>query len=254
MTGTGLTVTVLGSGTGVPSLDRCAAGYLVETVGQTALLDCGPGVVRQVLSAGRDVTDIEAVFVTHTHPDHVADLVPLFHALNLLDQPRDEPLRLYGPSGIAEFVEQRVIPVSYPPQAFELSMEEVSDQFHWGEVLVTVEETVHTERLPSLAFRFEAGGRSVVFSGDGEDSPGLRSLAAAADLLVLDCSFPNRRKVPGHMSAGECGRLAHAAGAQRVLLSHLYPTAPADGDRVTECRAHFSGEVLLAEDLMVLEV
>ena len=72
---------ILGSGTCVPSLKRSAPGYYLHAEDWQALVDCGSGTLLQLERAGKSYKDIDAVFITHGHPDHFADLMPLVHAL-----------------------------------------------------------------------------------------------------------------------------------------------------------------------------
>ena len=76
-----MVLTVLGSGTCVPSLRRNAPGYRIEAGELQIIVDCGNGTLRQLTRAGKDYRNIDAVFVTHTHPDHISDLVALLHAI-----------------------------------------------------------------------------------------------------------------------------------------------------------------------------
>ena len=108
--------------------------------------------------------------------------------------------------------------------------------------------------MNSIAYRFEAEGRRLVFSGDCDVDPGIVELAQDADLLILDCSTLDAGKVAGHLSAGECGRVAAAAGVAKVVLTHFYPISGPDEQRAQECRRWYDGTILLAEDLMQLEV
>jgi len=249
-----VSLTVLGSGTAVPSLIRCSAGYLLRTPGFAALVDCGNGVLRQLLRTEQPYAELDAVFVTHTHADHVAALVPLLHALNLLPPPRVQPLHLFGPPGFVGFVEDRVLPVSSSPISYEVRAVEAGQSTHFRDATVTTAPTVHTQSTASVAYRFEINGRSIVLSGDADADSDLVRLALDANLLILDCSFPNALKTPGHLCAGECGRLAHEARVRTVVLSHLYPTSLPDSVRVEECREHFAGEIILAEDLLRLRL
>jgi len=247
-------LTVLGSGTAVPSLERCSSGYLLRTPGFAALVDCGNGVLRQLLRTRQPYAELDAVFITHTHADHVADLVPLLHALNLLDPPRTLPLHLFGPPGIVDFVERCVLPVSSSPTSYDVRIAEVEASSHFCDATVITSPTVHTRSTASVAYRFEVCGHVIVLSGDADTDPSLARLAYGADLLILDCSFPNALKTAGHLCAGECGRLAHMAQVHTVVLSHLYPTSVPDAVRVEECREHFAGEIILAEDLLELSL
>jgi ribonuclease BN (tRNA processing enzyme) len=102
----------------------------------------------------------------------------------------------------------------------------------------------------SIAYRFELGAKSVVFSGDADYDQGIIALSEKADLLIADCSFPDAMKVKGHLSAKECGLLAQRAEAKKLVLSHIYPADTPDEDRITEAEEQFNGVVILAEDLM----
>ncbi len=248
-----MTLTILGSGTGVPSLERSSPAYLLSTPGRRFLVDCGSGALRQLLRSGTNCHDVDGVFVTHTHPDHIGDLIPLIHALKVTpDQRRNIPLRLFGPVGFGAYYEQCVAPVASTPRHFAVEISEVGRSFDVDELSVTTCPTVHSEKLSSVAYRFELDGRSIVVSGDCERDPELVTLARDCDVLVLDCSFPDALKIPGHLSAGECGSLAAQAHAGILVLSHLYPVPPEDDTRLQEARAHCSADVRLARDLITL--
>jgi ribonuclease BN (tRNA processing enzyme) len=112
-----------------------------------------------------------------------------------------------------------------------------------GEVVIKSAPTNHTEG--SLAYRVEAEGKALVYSGDTDESDSLVELAKGADLLVLECANPF--KVPGHLTPAEAGRLAARAGVPRLVLSHFYP--PCDEVEVAALAgAEFSGEIIRAED------
>lgn len=246
-------LTILGSGTGVPSLKRSSPAYLLETNDRQCLIDCGSGTLRQLLRAGKQCEDIDAVFVTHTHPDHIGDLIPLIHALKIPGAlRRKKPLLLFGPPGIHEFYTRCVSPVATPPKHFPVEVREAGSELALGDLRVLTSPAVHTETLNSIAYRFERGARALVLSGDCDYDPGLVALADRADILVIDCSFPDRLKVQGHLSAGECGRIARAAGVRKLVLSHLYPVDASEETRLSEARAACDCEVLLAADLMVM--
>ncbi|MBF0307960.1 MAG: MBL fold metallo-hydrolase [Magnetococcales bacterium] len=246
-------LTVLGSGTGIPSARRNAPGYLLETGGgQTVLLDCGSGTLRQMERFGHSFATLAGVCITHQHPDHIGDLVSLLHACRLPGLQRREPLPIYGPAGFGRFYEQFILPVSGLPSQFEVRMQETHQPFELGGMQVRFAPTVHSERFASQGYRFEADGRVVVCSGDCDWGEAILELAKGADLLVLDCSTLQANKAPGHLSALQCGLLAQQAGVARVLLSHFYPIEGPDELRRTECAVSYSGECLLAEDGMVV--
>jgi ribonuclease BN (tRNA processing enzyme) len=246
-------LTILGSGTGVPSLERSSPGYLLSVRNHQYLIDCGSGTLRQLIKAGASYKFLDGAFITHTHPDHVGDLIPLIHALKATpDFRRESPLRLYGPSGFKVYFEQYVSPVATKPKHFTIEVLEAAKSLEIGDLSVTTCPILHSQQLNSVAYRFELAGRSIVLSGDCDYDPAIASLAHNADILILDCSFPDALKIAGHLSAGECGRIAAQANVSTLILSHLYPVRPEDDTRLAEAKALCSADVRLAEDLMTL--
>lgn len=243
-----LALTVLGSGSGVPLPERASAGYWLRAPGLSALVDCGSGTLRRLAEAGGDYREVDAVCMTHVHADHVGELPLLLHALKATPGfRREKPLHLYGPPGFAAFFENLVVPVA-APKHLDVRVAEVAPAFTLGGVDVRTLPTVHSPRMASRAYRFEHGGHSIVVTGDADWDAPLVDFARGADLLVADCSFPDALKAPGHLSAGECGRLAVAAGVGHLVLSHLYPVPDGHETRVAEARAAGAAAVTLAHD------
>jgi ribonuclease BN (tRNA processing enzyme) len=227
----------------------------VRLEGRHLLLDLGPGALRQLAAAGLTLERVDYILLTHLHPDHCGDLPAYLFALKYAGfPPRATPCRIIGRRGLAEFLSHlrgawgRWI----EPEPGQVEIVEVSEP---GEVTLLAGEPFRVrcaepDHTPaSLAYRVEAGGRSLVYTGDTDYSPRLVELARGADLLLAECSFPEGRKVEGHLTPRLAGRMAREAGAKRLLLTHLYP--PADEvDIKAQAEAEFGGEVAVAEDLM----
>ncbi len=244
---------VLGSGTCVPSLTRNAPGYYMLEEGFEVLVDCGGGTLLQLERAGRSYKDIDAVFITHKHPDHFTDLMPLIQAL--LATPgfkRKKELSVIGPADFIEYYNEAIASVMGEHINFPINLIEVKDKVDYGPFRVTAARTVHSGE--SLAYRFNCRDISVVFTGDADYEQGIVMLSQGADLLVTDCSFPDSMKVRGHLSAKECGLVASNAGVKKLLLSHIYAVGLPEEDRIVESKKEFDGEVVLAEDLMEFDL
>lgn len=251
----GMKLIVLGSGTTVPLVRRNAPAYYLEAAGQEFLIDCGNAALLQLERAGRTYRSIDGVFITHTHPDHIGDLWRLIQALQYTPGfERGKPLSLFGPEGFREFCDTHLLPLTGTPTGFPLNIVEAEASIKLSGLMVCTVPTLHSTKLGSVAYRFESSGRSIVFSGDCDYTPGLVELAKGADLLVLDGSFPDALKIPGHLSASECGRIGNEAEPASILLSHLYPIARQEDKRLAECRAAYSGPVAKAYDLMVVDL
>ena len=243
-------LTIIGSGTGVPSLRRGSPSLAVKAAGRLLVLDLGAGSLRAMLQWGLNFNQIDILALSHRHPDHVRDLVPfLFATRYALGYTRQEPFWLLAARGFADFLARLRSAFGHwvePPEGLmhlrELSPED-PDAVEWEGLTIKSAPTDHTEG--SLAFRIEAGSRSLVYSGDTDVSDSLVTLARGADLLVLEAANPF--KVPGHLTPGEAGRLATRAGARRLLLTHFYP--PCDEvDVVALAEQEFAGEIIRAED------
>ncbi|MEJ2671975.1 MAG: ribonuclease Z [Deltaproteobacteria bacterium] len=241
---------VIGSGTGVPSLRRGAPCLAVQAGGRLLVLDLGAGSLRALLRCGLNFSAIDVLALTHLHPDHVGDLIPfLFATRYSLGYTRTEPFLLLAARGFARFhallKEAFAGWVEPPPGLMDLRelAPDCPDEVRDRGLLIKSAPTNHTEG--SLAYRVQAQGRSLVYSGDTDVSDSLVDLARNTDLLVLEAANPF--KVPGHLTPAEAGRLAAAAGAKRLLLTHFYP--PCDEvDVVAQASKEYRGEVLRAED------
>jgi ribonuclease BN (tRNA processing enzyme) len=249
-------VIVIGSGTGVPSVRRGSPCLAVKAGRRLLTLDLGSGSIRAMLRYGLNFSDIDVLALTHLHPDHVGDLVPFFFATRYsLGYTRTKPFRLLAAQGFARFHDRLKSAFGewVTPPVGLMDLNEMAadgpDEVRDADLVIQSAPTNHTNG--SLGFRLETQGRSLVYSGDTELSDSLVALAAGADLFVLDAANPF--KVPGHLTPGEAGRMAAAAGAKRLLLTHFYP--PCDEvDVVALAGQEFNGEILRAEDGLRLEV
>ncbi|MBF0213410.1 MAG: MBL fold metallo-hydrolase [Magnetococcales bacterium] len=247
-------VIILGSGTGVPSLRRGAPANWLGVEDRRYLIDCGSGTLLQLERAGHSFRELDGVFITHVHADHIGDLTPLVHALRLPGSGRDKPFHLYGPPGFSDFFARIVAPVAAPPGSFPFHVLDAPPVWELDGLTIRTHATPHSDRFSSCAYRFEHRGRSVCFSGDTDWDPGLAAFMNAVDLAILECSTLDADKAVGHLSAGLCGQLATMGGVRSLLLNHFYPIEGPDSRFLEECRRHFAGPLELAHDLMVRDL
>ncbi len=247
-------VTVLGSGTAVPTRDRASPGLLIRVADEYLLVDGGTGTIHQIVRAGMTLDALDRVLYTHYHPDHVGDLPHLLFALRSPEIGRQRPLWVGGPPGLTRHY--HLLGELYGPWVaklpFALELHELKPEtINCGSWRLTARSVPHTE--VSLAYRIDAEAGSLVCSGDTDYSDALIDLARDADLLILECAFPEDHKVPGHVTPSLAGEMAARAGVKRLVLTHFYPSC--DGhDLLTPCRKAFPGQILLARDLMRLTI
>src|ERR671916_1844241 len=244
-------ITVVGSGTVVPRLERRQSCVVVEAAGETLVFDLGSGAARGMLHAGLDPFAVDRVFFTHFHPDHTVDVVPLLFSIKYgAEEERTRPLYLTGPE---------------PFRSFWDSLTEVWGEFMVGDYPTHVSELPHEcpspldlpgcrlswapaeHRPESIAYRLDDEEGSFVYTGDTEYSESVVELARGAQTMLIECSFPDKCPVPGHLTPSGVARIASEAGVRRVVLTHIYPAAE-DVDLVTEVGRGYAGEVIVAED------
>lgn len=252
-------ITLLGSGTAVPLPHRGSPGTVLrqESSDRTlqVLVDLGSGTLQRMVRADCPLEDLTHVLITHFHPDHVGDLVPLLFALR---NPRLErsaerpPLEIHGPPGLASLVEGLARAHGRwvePPEHVRIceAPEVEGDVFRVeGRLVVRAFSVEHTP--VSRAYRFELpGGKVFVVSGDTDLCDGIIEAARDADLLFLECAFPEGEKRSGHLTPREAGKVAGAANVRKCVLTHLYPECEGK-DLITPCREFYSSSLLVGED------
>ncbi|MGB5993923.1 MAG: MBL fold metallo-hydrolase [Candidatus Deferrimicrobiaceae bacterium] len=247
---------VLGSGTAVPHPRRGSAGNMVRHGGCTLLVDAGLGTLQKLAVLGVSLAEPDVVAFTHLHLDHTAELAPMLFSLRNTGIGRRKALTLLGAPGFRDFHERlRGTYGSWvEAEDYSLLVEEISSRpVSLGPLVLTAVPVSHTPQ--SVAFRVEdtETGKVIAFSGDTDVCAGIVTAARNADVAVLECSFPNERKVRGHLTPAEAGELATAARVKKLVLTHFYPECE-EADILGQCRETYSGEIILAEDLLRVPV
>jgi len=250
-------VTILGSGTCVPSLRRSSCAVLMETGGKKLLFDAGAGTLRRMLECGVSIFDISCIFFSHFHPDHTAELVPFLFATKYSEQRvRNTPLTLIAGEGFCAFYQ--ALKQAYGHwielDADILSIVEMNtqgpDRLELDQFSVLTRPAAHNPE--SVSYRIASpSGYSVVYSGDTDYCENLITLAADAQILICECSHADAEKVQGHLSPSLAGSIATKACVKKLVLTHFYPRCDRF-DIEKECRKTYSKELVLAEDLLRL--
>jgi len=242
---------IVGSGTGIPSLRRASPGLLVLSGSTTLSIDSGPGTLRKMLEVGITYRDADILLYTHLHPDHTADLVPTLFACKYGDLPREKDLLCLGGDGFKTFFEklERLYGSWIEPQFYHLTIQEISrDPLLFQDLKIISKPMAHISG--SIGYRIEFNdGKSITISGDTDYCQNIIDLAFETDLLILECSFPDGKKVEGHLTPSLAGRIASESRCKKLLLTHLYPVCD-QFDIVGQCKRIYQGDMILGEDLM----
>jgi ribonuclease BN (tRNA processing enzyme) len=242
-------LTVLGSGTALATKRRGCPGYHLQHGADSILLDCGSGTLRQLAFQDQKFQKVSKIFLSHPHLDHVADLIPLLFARRNPDLKEVSGLTVCGWQGFTRYYEslKQVYGRWIEDKRDLLSITELDSERHsYAHFQVQSLRVAHIPGALGYRLQFE-NGPTVAYSGDTDVCEAVVQLGKNADLLIIECSFPNHLKVKGHLTPAECGQIAREANCKRLLLSHFYPVCD-DYDMAAMCRAHWDGEIIVAED------
>lgn len=249
-------LTVLGSGTGWISLKRSAPSYLVSLKDFHLLIDMGPGTLRQILKAGLTLNDISAIFISHFHPDHIADLIPFFFATRYnLGYTRKDKLELFAHRDFNEFFEglKKIFRQWVCPPEELLSLFLVEEDLYSFTLGPFKAETLKVNHNPeSLALKLEFQKKILIYSSDTGFWEPLIDFSKKADLLILECANSESIISPFHLGPKEIAEIVSKANPKKLLLTHFYPHS--EHPNLDIIRKDYKGDILLAEDFMVIDI
>ena len=246
-------ITVLGGCGAWPAAGQACSGYLVEHDGYHLLIDPGYATLPRLLEH-LDAADIDAVLVTHGHPDHCADLNPLLRARVLSDHP-PAPLPAYALPGALDAVlalDTRMFARTRPVAVNDI---EPGRRFYIGPFAVDTRLLPHY--IPNAGVRLSAGGATLAYTGDCGADPGVVELARGSDLLIADATYVDEVSDPDVVgvlgTAREAGLQADAAGTGRLMLTHLWPGTDPESS-LAAARAGYAGPIDIARSRLTVTI
>jgi len=250
---------ILGSGTSVPHPQRASAAHWLETESGSILLDCGPDSAHRMAEEKLDWPNLDAIWISHFHLDHVGGLATLLFGTKWAPQTRarTKPLTIFGAAGLQDLFSAFDKAGDYKllKQSFPVSFSEVGPAKEF-EILPHVQArtfaTPHTR--DSLAIRLQdTNGAQLVYTSDTGYAPELAEFARTVDLLLMECSFRRNKPMATHLELADAMNVATLAGPRKVVLTHLYPEW--DGiDVEAEAKELWGGEVSAALDGLRLDI
>ncbi|ROO84091.1 ribonuclease BN (tRNA processing enzyme) [Actinocorallia herbida] len=249
-------LTVLGSATPYPTAENPCSGYLVEGGGVRVWVDAGTGTLGALQRQAR-LDEVDAVWVSHLHADHCADLLTAYYGLLYADVRLAAPVPLFGPPGVADRLAGFLTngPVRSPVErAFAVT--ELVDGHRVELGGLTLGSGTVEHGMPAFALRVEEAGRSLVYSGDSAPCAALSRFAAGCDLLLCEADSarpPAEGERAVHHTPEEAGETAHAAGAGRLVVTHVSRFVDPE-DAVVRAAGRFEGPVAYAAPGTVFDV
>jgi len=272
-------VTLLGTGAPPPRMDRFGPSTLVEAGGKKFIFDAGRGAMQRLHQLGIPFGDIDAMFLTHHHSDHVVGFPDLW-LTGWIGRPwgrRSAPLEVWGPQGTQQMMEHlpqafavdiRVRRRNYPPEGVKLVAHEIREGvvLEAGGVKISAFEVDHGgEELPAFGYRIDYGGRSVVLSGDTTFNDNLIRHAEGADVLVHEVtaaggSTPEnaqqlKRIAANHTTPEQAAEVFARVKPRLAVYNHLLLFgSAAPEDLVPATRKKYAGPLIVGEDLLQIEI
>ncbi|MDK1010396.1 MAG: MBL fold metallo-hydrolase [Actinomycetota bacterium] len=247
-------LTVLGSTAGAPSRTNPASGYLLEHGDVSIWLDAGTGTFME-LAKRIDPGSLDAVVLSHLHVDHCSDLFGLYGYL-AYGPSGDVPVKVFAPIGAAAHLGAFARASDEHVFNHVLDIEEVApgDEVTASGVTLKFGEAIHP--VPALVTGVEAGGVSLVYSGDTGPGSALMQMSRGADVLLCEASLQGDRDsqtYPFHLTAREAGEAADSAGVGRLIVTHIGALMD-PGRSVDEAAGAFTGPVEYAAQGSVFEI
>ena len=268
-------VTLLGTGSPRPSLDRNGPAVLVEVGGKYLLFDAGRGVVQRLHQLDIRISEIQHVFLTHLHSDHISALDDVWLTGWIYQRPL--PLNIYGPMGTKSFVDHLQQTYSYDVQLRNLysgldlksgliNTNEIKPGVIFSEngLKVTAFTVNHKPVDPSYGYRIDFGDRSVVISGDTTFSQNLVDHASNIDLLIHEIMSvkgkileknPRLQKIQRyHTNPLQLLEVVNEVKPRATVLTHVILVGTSEEDVLQQVKEGYEGEIYMGEDLIRIEV
>ncbi len=268
-------ITLLGTGSPLPSADRAGPATLLRAGGATLLFDCGRGVVMRMAAAGVLPIGLSAVLLTHLHSDHIVDLGDIV-TTHWVMSPGSLPLKVVGPPGTRRMVDGLQAMLAQDQEyrlahhadlernpVIDVTEVEPGAAFAVADVTISVHRTDHRPVSPTVGYRIEHDGRAAAIAGDTVPCPELDVLCHDADLYVqtvirddLVRAIPNARLqdiLDYHSTVEQAAQTAARSGVKTLVLTHYVPPlTPGDEEAWRAlAAAHFTGPIVLGDDLTV---
>jgi ribonuclease BN (tRNA processing enzyme) len=243
---------ILGSSGGWPAAGNPCSGYLISVAGTQVWVDAGSGTLVSLLAHG-SLSDVDALWISHLHPDHCADLPMVWHTLAYGEVGRTAPLPVLGPPGWPDAIAGLLDEPSELERHF--SVVELADGASFTYGSLTLQAIAMRHSLPTFGLRASAGGKVLSYTADSAPCPAVVEVARDAELFLCE-AFLSTEDPPGFTSVmrpEDAGRAATEGKARRLVLTHLHPDAD-PRYAVARAKSEFSGDIAVASPGTVFEI
>lgn len=263
-------VVLLGTGSPQPQMTRFGPSILVEAGGERLVFDGGRGALQRLAQIG--ISDVNRLFVTHLHSDHVVGIPDLYLTGWLIGQ-RQVPFTVRGPEGTTAMMNHlreafavdigfRISDDKRSAEGARVDVKDITEgvAFEGGGVKVTAFEVDHGPVKPALGYRVDYGGHSVVVSGDTRVSENLIAHARGADLLIHEVAAIQGQTeatspiLAHHTTPEQAGEVFSRVHPKLAVYSHFAVRGFTDEQLVQMTRRTYQGALVVGSDLMAFDV
>lgn len=279
---TDITVTLLGTSSPSPSIDRFGMSTLVEAGGERLLFDCGRGAIQRLLQLGPDYPRVDKLFLTHLHSDHIVGIPDLWLTAWIMG--RKTAFKVWGPDGTVDMMAhlerayqadihiRRDLDELLPQSGIDIEAEDIAEGFEYrhGDVRVIVFDVDHRPVTPAFGYRIEYDGKVVVLSGDTRPCENLVKFSQGADLLVHEIIAPQaflkraaqmtehhrQAVIEHHTTPQQAGEIFSRINPKLAVYSHVIggPIPGYEAEILEGTAETYSGAVEIGYDLTRIEV
>lgn len=246
-------LTVLGSGTLQPTTERGCSGYHVRIEKNNILLDAGSGVLRQLAKMGIEAEDLDYIFLSHLHIDHISDVIPILFSKKHVLRKIKKDLAIYGPRGFRNYYDScdALFHDSIHPDGYNVEIIEYKEgKMDFEDFFIEFFPVSHTDNSHGIRIT-DRDGHILSYSGDTDYCENLVSICKNSDVAILECTFSDNNKVTGHLTPTEAGKAAAKAQCKQVILTHI--SAASDDAELIKCFSQqFKGKASVASELKTI--
>ncbi len=253
-------LTVLGAGTFVAEINRTASGYLLEIEDKKIIFDFGRGTIRNLLELGHNLENLDKIFISHVHADHLLELINfIIHLVINPDKKRkygldisDKKYQVYGPEGLKNSINSILDAVSFNKQNLEeiISIKEIAPKqiLTFDNYTIVPFQAMHNKGLNALGYRVKKSEKIFFYSGDTTYCESIIEGAKDADLAIIEACLKSSEN---HMNGIEAGLVATKANVKLLMLTHIARTYLSDVEE--DLRKTYGGKYLIAEDKLCVK-